>query len=95
MTRCCTRAAAPWSVARKCGHERLLLAPLPEADPAHVVADLIGEEGGDLQRSAALVGIGRIEGGLRLSSLERVDDPSGVDDPLAVQIDHGQRPAAA
>ena len=28
---------------------------------AHVVADLIGEEGGDLERSAALVGIGAIE----------------------------------
>ena len=52
-----------------------MIATLPEADAAHVVADVLGEEGLELERPPPLIGIGGVEGGLWLPRLERVDDP--------------------
>jgi hypothetical protein len=53
------------------------------------VPGVLVEEVLELERPPALVGIRRIEGGLRLSGLQRLDDLGGVDDPPSVEIDDG------
>jgi len=49
-------------------------------------AELLVEVVFELQRPPPLVGVGRVEGRLRIPVLERPDDAGGVADHLAVQL---------
>src|SRR5512132_1511298 len=65
----------------------------PEPDSPHVVAGVLVEEFLQLEGLPALIWIGGIERRVRIATLERLDDPRRVDDPLSVEIEDWQGPA--
>jgi hypothetical protein len=73
-------------------HVGRITAKVIERGAAKLVAGLLVEEVLKLKRPVALHGVIRVECGLWIPLLECLDDPRRIDNPIAVDIEHGQRP---